>query len=210
VNRPLFYERLQERRDDLTIHTAKREKVKRTRKGFTLIELLIVVVVVGVLAALIIPNVVTATQKAKQKETMKQIVNIATACSMYVTNTGYAPDAGNQSGPLEAGSNFLSEISPIFIKVCPINDQWGNPYHVYTGTAVASAYGIPAANLGNDEFLIVSLGRDGEVGGNVSFTYQPNNPIPGLYKVSSIEDFKNDLVSLNGAWIHAPSVSVKD
>jgi len=182
----------------------------RETRGFTLIELLIVVVVVGVLAALIIPNVMTALQKAKQKETMKQIVNIATACVDYVTNTGYAPDTGNQSGPLESGNNFINEISPNYMKVCPINDQWGNPFYVYTGTAVADVYSIPASTLRSDDFLIVSLGRDGEVGGNVSFTYQPSNPVTGLYKVSSIEDFRNDLVNLNGSWIHAPSMGASD
>lgn len=182
----------------------------RTRRGFTLIELLIVVVVVGVLAALIIPNVVTAIQKAKQKETMKQIVNIATACAEYVTNTGHAPDAGNQSGALESGCNFISEISPTFIKVCPINDQWGTPYYVYTGTAVADVYSIPASTLASEDFLIVSLGSDRKIGGDVSFVYLPNNPIAGLYRINSSDDFKNDLVNLNGSWIHAPSMSASD
>jgi prepilin-type N-terminal cleavage/methylation domain-containing protein len=175
-------------------------------KGFTLIELLIVVAIVSILSMLVIPNAVVAIQKAKQKQTMKQIVGLATACADYVTSVGYAPDSGNQSGPLQHGSNFISSISPTFLKVCPLDDQWGNPFLVYAGKAVASVYDIPAEDIGDDDFLIVSLGRDGKDGGNESFTYQANNPEAGMYRIKSIADFDNDLVNLNGAWLHAPRI----
>jgi len=173
-------------------------------RGFTLIELLIVVAIVGILSALVIPNAIVAIQKAKQKETMKQIVHIATACADYVSSMGDAPDYGNQSGPLQAGSNFVTSISPFFLKVCPINDQWGNPFRVYTGTAIASVYDIPAEDVYDDDFLIVSLGRDRADGGAVNFTYRPENLALGLYQINSVADFNNDLINLDGSWLHAP------
>ena len=177
------------------------------RRGFTLIELLIVVAVIGILAAIIIPNALTAIQKANQKQTMKDIVSIATACANYVTETGYAPDYGNQSGPLQANSDFINALSPFFIKMCPVNDLWGYPFRIYSGTSVSNAYSIPAVGLGDDDFLIASLGRDGAVGGSVTYTYQAGNPLAGLYVVNSMDDFTNDLINLNGSWIHAPRIA---
>jgi len=178
----------------------------KKERGFTLVELLIVVAVVGILTAIVVPNALVAIQKAKQKETMKQIVHLATACADYVTTVGYAPDSGNQSGVLQPGNNFMSAISPMFLRVCPVNDQWGNPFRVYTGAAVSSVYNIPAEDIGDDDFLIVSLGRDGEDGGDESFIYQADNPLSGMYRINSVADFDNDLVNLNGAWLHAPRI----
>jgi type II secretion system protein G len=180
----------------------------KQNKGFTLIELLVVVAVVGILAALVIPNAILSIQKAKQKQTMKEIVTIATAVASYATDAGAAPDAGNQAGPLLVNSNFVRALSPTYIKFCPINDRWGNPYRVYSGNAVAGVYSIPAEGLGGDDFLIVSLGSDKKDGGTVTYTYQPTNLAAGLYSINSMEDFKNDLINFDGSWLHAPRIMI--
>jgi general secretion pathway protein G len=56
---------------------------KRNQKGFTLIELLIVVAIIGIIAAIAIPNLLNAIDRGKQKRTMADLRSIGTAVESY-------------------------------------------------------------------------------------------------------------------------------
>jgi type IV pilus assembly protein PilA len=80
-----------------------------TRKGFTLIELLIVVVIIGILAAIAIPKFANTKEKAYLASMKSDLRNMATVEEGYFSDfqTYTAGTASNQAGTTQSLSGFV-------------------------------------------------------------------------------------------------------
>jgi general secretion pathway protein G len=116
-------------------------RITRSRQGFTLIELLIVVAIIGIIAAVAIPNLLNAVDKSKQKRSMSDMRTISSAVESYAVDTAAYPLG------ITTWNGMKAIINPYFIKDPPDNDGWSNPWEAST-TASGSDY------------TLVCLGKD--------------------------------------------------
>ena len=115
-------------------------RLRNRQRGFTLIELLIVVAIIGIIAALLIPNFLDALQKAKQKRTVADIRNVGTAEMSWLTDQIAAASAGasNTVGVTEYKTFTAAELSnllvPQYVQELPTKDGWKTNIDYYLTT----------------------------------------------------------------------------
>lgn len=126
----------------------------KAKGGFTLMELLIVLVIIGLLAALVGPTLYQRIKPAKQSAARAQIENFATALDGFYIDNGRYPTIQEGLKVLRTKPEGLEKWNgPYLKKEIPI-DPWGNPYQ----------YRAPGRSGG---YEIVSYGADGREGGEV-------------------------------------------
>jgi type II secretion system protein G len=163
--------------------------IKKNQKGFTLIELLIVVAIIGILAAIAIPNLLTAMQRAKQKRTMADMRSIATAWEARATDVNRYNAAGANAGLGSAvtAGNLSGALAPTYIKNLPSKDGWGKDYEFGADQAWANGTGTAAQQYG-----ILSAGRDGVISYAAGGT------------TGATTNFDCDIVYSNGSFVVYP------
>ncbi|MFK5927664.1 MAG: type II secretion system major pseudopilin GspG [Desulfuromusa sp.] len=128
---------------------------KRNQRGFTLIEIMVVVVILGILAAIVVPRLLDEPEKARRTSAATQIRSFEEALGIFKLENGFYPST-------EQGLQALvtkptdGRIPPRYktggyIKKIP-RDPWGQPY-LYLNPGV------------HGDFDLFSYGPDGETGG---------------------------------------------
>ena len=135
--------------------TDSRPLVARLRRaaGFTLIELMVVLVIIGVLAALIVPNVLDRTDDARATAARTDVHNIMQALKLYKLDNQRFPSAeqGLQALVQRPTTPPLPGNWKPYLEKLP-NDPWGRPYQ-YLNPGVKG------------EVDVMSFGADGQSGG---------------------------------------------
>ena len=115
--------------------------LNRKSKGFTLIELLIVVAIIGIIAAIAIPNLLNAIDRGKQKRTMADIRSIGTAVEAYSVDTNIYPTAADISA-------LRTVIEPIYIKKLPLTDGWNTGMIFQPSSTAGAGYTVRSYGKG--------------------------------------------------------------
>ncbi len=118
------------------------------RQGFTLVEMLLVLVILGVLAAIVYPKVAGRGEQARETSTRTQIASFKTALDAFEVDNGYYPKGRNGLQDLVAKPRDATNWRGPYLDNIP-KDPWGNDY----------IYDCPGKH--NTSYDISSMGPDG-------------------------------------------------
>ena len=139
---------------------------------------LVVIAIIGILAAIAIPNLLTAMQRSRQKRTMADMRTIATALEAYGLD-----HMQEEYPPGEYAASLAPHLTPKYMNVVPAVDGWST--------------GIRYSPLPNRGYVIASAGAD--------MTFEEGSLDPGGKRETS--SFDCDIVFSNGEFVQYPEPS---
>ena len=140
---------------------------RSARRAFTLVELLLVLVILGTLAAIVLPKFTGTTEKARRTQAQTQIASFKTALELFETENGRFPKGKDGLLDLIQQPRDAQNWHPYLQDETSIpNDPWGHPY----------IYVCPGKHNPNS-YDIISMGPDGREGTDDDITnWQQTNP----------------------------------
>jgi prepilin-type N-terminal cleavage/methylation domain-containing protein len=139
--------------------------LSRNQKGFTLVELMIVVIIVGILAAVAIPMYQGATERAKASEAVAALGTIRGAMRVYYAEHGTYVNA-----------NFVTDAQVTAGSVLDVSDTdlmgryFSSPCYTFTADATAAAFSITclgsastAPNASEVSTITRTINQDGDI-----------------------------------------------
>ncbi len=162
-----------------------------SQRGFTLIELLIVIAIIGIIAAILVPNMIDALQRARQKRTVANIQLAGTAMMAWLTDQAAAAAAGASTNAIDLSSfsaisaaNLETQLVSTYMQELPALDGWKQPFEFYLDTVNP---------LGLQVMAIRSGGRDRKTSGD---SYTPTS--------FETTDYDQDIVWTDGFMVRWP------